>query len=98
MRVWGGEGGWVDKGCVEDGWRRGRIDGWMYTKEDVRREDIAQESVLVANERQRLCELGLRVGVVLEGLGRGGTHGGSGGLLGGDSGGLLLECAEERTH
>ena len=65
---------------------------------DGRREDVAQEGVLVADERQRLCEFGLGVGVVLEGVGGGGTHSGSGAFLGCRSGGLLLEGAEEGTH
>lgn len=65
---------------------------------DGRREDVAQEGVLVADERQRLCEFGLCVGVVLEGVGRGGTHSRSSIFLGCRSGGHLLEGAEEGTH
>lgn len=65
---------------------------------DVRREDVAQKRILVPDERECLCELGLRIGVVLKGFGGGGTHGGSGGLLGCGGEGLSLDATEERTH
>ena len=42
---------------------------------DERGEDIAQECILVSNQRECLRELGLRVCIVLEGLGGGRTHG-----------------------
>ncbi len=65
-------------------------------EEDVRREDVAQEGILVPDERECFCKLGLCVGVVLEGLGGGGSHGG---LLGRSRRrGLLLDGAEEGTH
>ena len=64
-------------------------------RRDKRGEDIAQECILVPDERQHLCELGLCVGVVLEGLGCGGTHGGRGGC---SSRGLLLDGAKEGAH
>lgn len=91
---WGGDG---------MGRKGGREEG------NARREDVAQEGVLVPDEGERLCELGLRVGVVLEGL-RGGVrrgHGGGGGGGrfgrgrggGGGGGGLVLaDGAEEGTH
>lgn len=69
-------------------------------KEDVRREYIAQEGILVSNQRECLCELSLSVGVMLEGLGGGGTHCGSGGLLGfmRRRRSLLLDGAKEGSH
>ena len=49
---------------------------------DVRREDIPEKRILVPDQGERLCELGLSIGVVLKGLGGGRCHGGSGGLFG----------------
>ena len=72
-----------------------RVRSWT---EDVRGEDIAQECILVSNERERLCELGLCIGVMLKGLGGGGIHGGRGGLVDCRRRGLLLDGAEEGTH
>lgn len=77
------------------------MEGWMDRWEEgryVRGEDVAQEGILVPDQRERLCELGLRIGVVLEGVRGGGSHGGSGGLLGCGRGGLLLDGTEEGTH
>ena len=49
---------------------------------DVRREDIPEERILVPDQGERLCELCLRIGVVLEGLGGRRCHSRSGGLFG----------------
>lgn len=67
-------------------------------RRDVRGEDVAQERILVPDQGQCLCEVGLCVGVMLEGLGGGGSHGGSCGLFGCGRRGLLLDGAEEGTH
>ena len=72
-----------------------RIRTW---KGDVRRKDIAQECVLVADERECLCELGLCIGVVFKGLGCGGIHRGRGGLVDCRRRGRFLDGAEEGTH
>ena len=69
----------------------------MDGREDPRCEDVPKECILVPNQRKGLCELGLSVGVVLEGLGGGGSHGVSGGLL--DCGRRLWpDLAEKGTH
>lgn len=74
----------------------GEGEGRDTVEEDIRREDIAQERILVPDQRQCLCELSLRIGVVLEGLGGGG--GSHGCLLGRESRGLLRDGTEEGTH
>lgn len=82
-------------GCLEmDGEGLGVGDG----REHLRCEDVPKECVLIPNQRQGLCELGLRIGVVLEGLGGGGGHGGSGSLLDCGRRGLWPDRAVKGTH
>ena len=71
------------------------MEGRRLVGRDARREKISQKGVFVSNEGKRLCEFRLRVGVMLEGLRRGGSHGD---LLGGMRRGLLLDGAKEVTH
>lgn len=89
-------GGFDDSLGGEKG--RGIVLGGVGEGENERREDIAQERILVPDERKRLRELGLCVGVVLECLGGGGTHSESGGFVCCRRRGLLLDGAEEGTH
>lgn len=63
-----------------------------------RREDVAQEGILIPYQREGLCEFRLCVGVVLEGLGGGGSHCGSGDLRGCGRRLLFLDGAKEGTH
>ena len=72
--------------------------GIVYGREDPRCEDVSKESILVPNQRKCLCELGLSIGVVFEGLGGGGGHGVSGGLLACGRRQLLPDRAEKGTH
>lgn len=81
---------------VGGGRRRGS--GRSGEGENERRENIAQKRILVANKRERLRELGLCVGVVLESLGGGGTHSESGSFVFSRRRGFLLDGTEERTH
>ena len=63
------------KGGVEMARSRGAYGQEDEEGRDERGEDIPQERILVPNQRECLRELGLRVCVVLEGLGSGRTHG-----------------------
>ena len=77
---------------------RGRGLGVEESREDLRCEDVPKERVFVPNQRKCLCELGLSIGVVLKGLGGGGSHRVSGGLLACGRRQLLPDRAEKGTH
>ena len=66
--------------------------------EDERGEDIPQKCILVPNQRQCLCELSLRICIVLEGLRSRRTHVGSRGLVLARRRSLLLDRTEEGAH